>query len=73
MRSEVYSGMERIKVTNARLMEIVREAKAMPGMRIGQHVCNTLFFESGEDTSRLFYCSDAAFWETVTEFVEILD
>ncbi len=64
--------MERKQATYLTIATLAEQAKAIPGMRKGQWVCNTLFPHSGEDTAKLFYCSDKDFWEIITEFVEII-
>jgi hypothetical protein len=60
-------------ITNAQLQEAVREAKSIPGMRLGQHVWNKFCSETAlEDCSAaLFYCDDADFWNVVFDFVTV--
>ena len=64
--------MEKIKITNAQLLQLIREAKAIPGMRIGQHVVNTLLPAGGEATADLFYCDDSELLDTMLDYVEIV-
>lgn len=64
--------MEKKLVTFANLGEIIKDAKAMKGVRIGQHVCNCLFPFTGEETAPLFYCKDSEFWHVVFDFVELV-
>lgn len=64
--------MEKKQILFETLADIVRTAKAMPGIRIGQHVCNSLFPFSGEETAPLFYCNDSEFWNVVFDFVEVV-
>ena len=58
-------------VSRDRLKSLVAEAKAMPGMRIGQHVFNTLTVGTAIESPRLFYCADSEFWTVIHEFVTI--
>ena len=54
------------------LQNLATEAKGMPGMRIGQHVYNSLFSGTAlEAAPALFYCADADFWTVVQDFVTI--
>jgi hypothetical protein len=64
--------MEKKLATYLTIATLANQARAIPGMRVGQYVCNTLFPEYGSGTAKLFYCRDDKFWEIITEFVEIV-
>lgn len=56
------------------LSRLASEAKATKGgLRIGQHVANTVLAGTAlESCPRLFYCDDADFWGVAAEYFDIV-
>ena len=58
------------QIDPATLWLVQHEARER-GLRMGQHLVNTHWPESGEESARLFYAPDSEFWDIVFDYFEL--